>query len=120
MSKEDLAALISLIALLSSGESTVGLPHVHILDGMVDEADGHRHQYAGVTGVAIGSGEGHTHSLAGLTDITGRHLHRLDGVTGPALYREDGGHTHQYNGRTLESEGHTHSFTGETSKEHPA
>lgn len=86
----------------------------------MDEADGHRHVYAGVTGVATGPEENHTHSITGLSDIAGRHLHRLEGVTGPACYQPDGRHTHQYNGRTLESDGHTHTFAGETSGERPA
>lgn len=86
--------------------------HSHGFAGGTSFADGHAHQYMGVTSLDMDY-PGHVHLMADNTSFVDGHLHAFRLVTSPAIYFA-GGHYHLYRGATEVADRHTHNMQGPT------
>ena len=90
--------------------------HIHHFAGETSFDVGHDHRYAGNTEPAP-SGVPHSHRYFTFTTVDDGHHHEIQGVTGPAIELPNGGHVHEFAGRTSVSGAtpHTHHYSGRTS-----
>ncbi|WP_235775473.1 MULTISPECIES: YmaF family protein [Paenibacillus] len=92
--------------------------HTHPFCGVTSCADGHKHEYAGVTEPAP-TGVPHVHRYCTITTVEQGHKHVIQGVTGPAIPIPGGGHIHHFEGVTTVAgtRPHCHYYKGMTGKE---